>query len=80
MKLKKIYIQYCYGEKESTWTITYKRKRYGGVLKEGYVNYLSEKLANTIGLKAVHGSLEHIGSVKDLNNNLRYETYTLLVE
>lgn len=80
MRLRKITIQLQYGENDQYWVITDGKKRFGGKLSDNeYHNYLTEKVASNVGYDVVHGSGEHIGSVEDCNNHIRYETSTLMV-
>lgn len=79
---KKIYVQLTYNDitNECYWTIKDKKKTYGGILKPNeYQNYLCEKLVEKCGYKVVHGSLDMVSEINDLDNKIRYRTYTLMV-
>lgn len=78
--LRKITIQLEYGETEYHWTISDRKKRLGGKLNDNEChNYLIETIATNVGYNVVYGSREHVGSVEDVNNHIRYATYTLMV-
>lgn len=78
---KKIHIQLAYSDKETFWTLSNNKKRYGGVVEPNeYQNYLCEKIAIKCSYDPIHGTLEEISRVTDLNRNIRYVTYTLKIK
>ena len=79
--MRKIYVQLVYGENDYHWTIVDSKDRYYGKLEDNeYHNYLTETIAKSVGFDVVHGSCEKVGSVEDLNEKVRYATYTLEVK
>ena len=79
--MRKIYIQLVYGENDYHWNIVDKKDKKSGKLADNeYHNYLTETIAKSAGYQVVHGSCEKVGSVEDLNEKVRYETYTLQVK
>ena len=79
--MKKVYVQLVYTKDETYWSLVNGKKHYGGkVLPNKYQNYLCEKLTIKCGYEPVHGTLEEIGRVTDLNHDIRYVTYTLRIK
>ena len=79
---KTITIQLTYNDTTNKcgWVIKDKRKTYNGIVEPNeYQNYLCEKLAISCGYNVVHGSLDMVSDINDLDNKVRYRTYTLIV-